>query len=297
MRKPRLLMLDNLLTPLNQGICKYENLEKDLHDAKSTNHIYGIFILGFSEFEYSIRITLEYFLKHFPDKLKLADRNVMLEDELIIQPNYLRNIIDQYLSSLLYSNIEDYMIKVCNILCIEIVDENIIKELNEKSATRNILIHNNLLTNIKYLEKSGDYARVKSVGEFVTVEKDYVYSQLQLLRDITQGLVSKLGDKYNKYTRVNAQKELWGYIFTSDVMKFDDYWDVDEKEDSIYRKECEFEKSLSSSEKLFLGIWQREFSGYSKLLNEGALIGTLSSDGQKKFLYLISTLNELKLFQ
>ena len=75
--------------------------------------------------------------------------------------------------------------------------------------------------------------------------------------------------KYGGYTKIAALRRLWDYLFDSPLMKFDDYWGVNEERDKVtHLKKPDYEGQLSSSEKVFLGVWRAHFNSDTEHLSE-----------------------------
>jgi len=71
-------------------------------------------------------------------------------------------------------------------------------------------------------------------------------------------------------------------------MKFDDYWDADQKNDRIMQsKDWEGKFGISGSEKSMLDIWRSHFNGYSPGV-EPITMFKFDSGNQAKVLYLLS---------
>jgi hypothetical protein len=74
---------------------------------------------------------------------------------------------------------------------------------------------------------------------------------------------AKLAEKYSKYTRVRALKELWNFMFFNpEFVPFEDFWEIDDDEDVVRMKENSAKQScLSHSEETFLAIWREVLVG------------------------------------
>lgn len=70
--------------------------------------------------------------------------------------------IDLRVNKLLYDNLKNIIKKVSQIFSIEgWISEEQIARLAEIKESRNLLLHNNLITNIFYIEKAGDFRRTE----------------------------------------------------------------------------------------------------------------------------------------
>ena len=118
----------------------------------------------------------------------------------------------------------------------------------------------------------------------------YLYTQQQEWSKAAEAY-----EKYKEYTRIAAFHKLWDYLFSSPIMRFDDYWTIDiEKDEFSSLKVSPMEKSLSSSEQAFLAIWRMHFNNWNTPRNIASMYG-LDSENQKKMLWFLATLRDFNL--
>ncbi len=176
----------------------------------------------------------------------------------------LNKSIENYIISLSYKSYREYFDVFIEQLSLEWKDyyEDIGKYIQEIKATRNLLLHNNLIVNEQYLESAGIEKRAKPEGDKLSVQYDYVLFSIKLIIKFEKLLKNKISEKYKEYTKINANKRLWEFLFKSPVMPFDDYWEYDEKSDHIIAfKKGKHEGALSGSETALLGLWRTHFAG------------------------------------
>jgi hypothetical protein len=133
------------------------------------------------------------------------------------------------------------------------------KTLRGKKARRNSLIHNNLKVDLKYIRMAG--ADTRNKGKYMRVKQSYVMETITSTLEILEKLEAELKIKYSSYTILNCVKEVWGYLFGSAIMKFDDYLGVNE--DMLFIKPegiKKYYKSLSSSERTLLFYFLQNYS-------------------------------------
>jgi hypothetical protein len=51
--------------------------------------------------------------------------------------------------------------------------------------------------------------------------------------EVSKDLYIKLNNKYNKYNKIKAMKEIWNNIFHTPILKFDDFWEYDEEKGKL----------------------------------------------------------------
>lgn len=259
----------------------------------------GFFVLSVASIETMIMDILRYCLRCIPYKLRQQTFNVG-KDDLLYRPRTLIELeIDKELISISYDNIEGILEYFCNILSIDkAVFSSVIEEqLREIKASRNLLLHNNLVVNKTYIEKAGTLKRKDSVGDKLEIDTAYLVSTLELFGTICNIIENAITTKYKSYTRVASIKSLWQYLFSSPVMVFEDYWQIDLAKDKVvsYKgSKYEDEDLLSNSEMMFLGVWRSHFHGRAINLDRFSMY-SLDKTYQEKMLFFLSILDDLRL--
>ena len=76
-------------------------------------------------------------------------------------------------------------------------------------------------------------------------------------------LTSEINNTFSSYQHLSVIEKteiLWKDCFSSPILQFKDYWDIDNERDLITGiKHPEIESSISSSEKVLLSIWRHQF--------------------------------------
>ena len=262
MKKPILLTKYDLVVPIKQALDRLEKIRqrKAVNDDKII--LEGLFVLAVASFENSLNDTLKVLLTHIPEKLDSKLDNISKED--LIEGDPLQKAIQNKVNSISYKNLReiiDYFIKTTSINDNSISDVQF-EKLQEIKATRNLLLHNNLKINNIYNETSGPLRRSGRENR-LEIDQNYLYLSIVTLKDILQAFSSELVEKYNNYTRVNAVKNLWTFMFNTPVLVFENEWEIDYENDFVksYRHEQSNRSSLSGGEEFLFSIWLSHFNG------------------------------------
>jgi len=263
MIKPILLQKKELIKPIKQAQERIEKIRLLKIDNTDSIILEGLFTLGVSSFENSIIDTLRIILKNIPEKLDI--KNESISKEHLINGNPLELAIEKKINAISYKNLPDILNYFSLIMGLpkNIIPKDELDTLIEIKATRNLLMHNNLRTNSFYLETAGVKKREDILDKRLTISQDYLYNSIIAMRSILNVFKIQIEQKYLKYTRVHAIKELFKYIFQTPIMKFDNEFEVDIDGDYTFvsEKGKSRNKGLSSSERLFYDIWVAHLSG------------------------------------
>ena len=172
------------------------------------------------------------------------------------------------------------------------VEQNLLLEVK---ASRNLLIHNNLKVNQIYKETAGVNIRNPNNHGRLEITQEYLFQSLVIMRNMLQNFRNEILNKYNDYTRIRALKNLYDYIFKTNVLNFDQDFDVDIEADTVSSLKITTSRlnSLSSGERIFLDIWLAHTHGKHFEFTEG-LFFRLDGRNIKKMAYLIENLELLK---
>jgi hypothetical protein len=256
---PNLLIVKKLIAPIDLSMKKLQEISTHIVDLKNEVMTHGLFVMAVSSMEVMISDVLEYFLRSFP--MKLPSNEFKFEKDIFFE-NYftlLRKAAEAHITGLSYKSFEDYFKKALEHFSIEWDDffETLGNGIKEIRATRNLLLHNNLIVNDQYLNTAGPQSRASDRGSRLKVDKPYLKKTVDILLKFEEQFRVKLSDKYNEYTKINANKRLWSFLFKSPVMPYDDFWNYDDKTDHIYAlKKGKYENDLSYSETLILSLWR-----------------------------------------
>lgn len=293
MKTPILLTKKALLEPINQALERIEKILQRKASHVDSIILEGLFVLAVASFENSLNDTLRVFLKHIPNKLDIKTETVTKED--LIEGNALEKAIDKKIHGVSYKNLKEiiqYFIDTTDIDKGTTFTTHFDK-LQEIKATRNLLLHNNLRINSIYNESAGPLRR--SSNDQLEITQDYLFESITAIKDVLNELSLKLTEKYKGYTRVNAVKSLWEFIFKTPMMKFEDEWVVDKERDVVlyHNEEKSRRGGLSTSELLFFNIWLSHFKGEDVKMTSFDLY-RLDSRNIKKLAYFFTVIDTIK---
>lgn len=287
---PNLLIVKKLTTPIDLSLKKLQEISDYADDIKGELLVHGLFVLAISSLEVMVSDVLLYFLRSFPQKLP---SNEFKFEKGVFFDNYFKlfkKVAESHINNLSYKSFEDYFQKALEYLSIEWPDlfETMGAQIKEVRATRNLLLHNNLVVNDQYLDSAGPKLREARRGCTLKVDVPYLKDTVALLLEFETQFKMRLTNKYKEYTKINANKGLWDFLFKSPVMPYDDFWEYDERSDRIYAmKEGRYEGCLSNSETLLLSLWRAHFHGTSKHMTRFNMYH-FDSSYQEKVLYFLS---------
>lgn len=294
MNRPILLQKNKLVKPIEQALERIEKIRQRKMNNADSIILEGLFALGVSSFENSLSDTLRILFSHIPEKLDIKTEQISKKQ--LIDGNPLDQAIENKVNSIGYKNLPDILMYFTKITGI---DENIVSEvelnsLTEIKATRNLLIHNNLILNSFYIGSAGPNKRRSqgSNGRLI-IDQEYLYQSLVTMRGILRKFRDALLEKYVDYTRVNAIKKLFDFIFQTPIMSFDNEFDVDLESDRIrnLKPETSRKEGLATSERLYYDIWVAHSHGNGFEFDRG-LFHKISN--REKLGYFISQIDILK---
>ncbi len=170
--------------------------------------------------------------------------------------------------------------------------ESIIK-LEEISLYRNALIHNGGKATIEINERVKYFKPQR--GENLRFDPELIRSFIKEYVKFFQYLNREINNTFSSYQNISVIERieiLWKDCFSSPILQFKDYWDIDNERDLITGiKYPEIESNISSSEKVLLSIWRHQFDDSIK--TEGFL---LCSVNYHKIYELYKGLDNLKFY-
>lgn len=292
MDKPILLLKAELTKPISQALERIERIWQRKENSDDSIILEGLFALAVSSFENSILDTLRILLSSIPDKLDVKAENISKKE--LIDGNPLNQAIENKVASIGYKSLQDVIAFFTNTagLSRDSITDNELNELLEIKATRNLLIHNNLIENDFYRQTAGPNRRSTNYDKKLSIDKEYLHKSLVAVRGVLQKFVTELSEKYVEYTKVRAVKELFKYIFKTPVMVFENEFEIDETKDVIsFRKESSRKKSLSSTERFFYDVWISHTHGDRFEFKSGQFFSISDKD---KFSFFIKNIDLLK---
>ena len=159
MDRPILLTCKNLTKPIIQALDRIEKIRQRKVENSDSIILEGLFVLAVSSFEHSILDTLKIYFTFIPEKLDIKTENVLKEDLINGEP--LAQAIENKINAVGYNNISDILSYFINITSISsnFLTIDGVNKLLEIKATRNLLIHNNLIVNSLYKDTAGPNIR------------------------------------------------------------------------------------------------------------------------------------------
>ncbi len=278
---PNLLIATNLIKPIDissKYLCKAKNSLR--HDTEQIL-VHGAFVLSVASMEVRVTDALRYYLINFPQNLPTTFK--FEKDEFF--ENYfglLERRIDNYIHALAYESFESYFKKFLTHLSIEWNDfqDSFGKDLQEIKSKRNLLLHNGKAVHGNRSVQS-------------EINYDYVIGSIDKIINFEEELKSRINEKYKEYTKINANKKLWKFMFESPVMTYDDYWHYDEINDHIHAlKKSKYEDGLSGSEKILLGLWRNQFTYGDGTRMKNFTMKLLDKAVREKTLFFLSIAGE-----
>lgn len=286
--RPNLLIVSNLTHSAEHtraALSELASRTQKFGDDPVVNQ--GLFVLAVSYVESMLNDTLKYYLSVFPQKLNRQSLNATMEDLLSNQFDLVEAQIEKFLHSLAYKPIHEIVTYFCQALSLDADADRLVRPLREIKATRNILLHNRLVTNSVYVEQAGEFRRTSELRQKLSVDAAYLSSSIATMAQFVDELIRLMREKYRTYTKAQAIKRLWAFTFDSPILPFGDFWDVDKERDRIYSRENPHENRLSYSEKAFLNVWRVHFSGRT-CGHAPFTMHAFDEHNQAKLLYLLS---------
>ncbi len=265
---------DDLLNIVNRFLVKLEEIEQKLGNDFLINQ--GLFIMITAYFEDAIRELMRIVLVAFPEKLtkdsytisreqicEVADKghSIIINNELyFLFKDGVRSQLEKLLKILFNKEYRNEK-KIGNKKSISKEEKESIIKLEEISLYRNALIHNagrvsvEINERVKYFKpQNGTDLKFdsKSIKLFI---QEYVKFFQHISNEIKNTFSS-----YQHLSVIERTENLWGDCFSSSMLQFKDYWNIDYERDLITGiKYPESERSISSSEKVLLSIWRHQF--------------------------------------
>jgi len=299
---PCLLTIYELIFPVNVAISSVEkNISELENDNLGKGAIKGLFVLGLSNFEILLNDILNRFLSFYPQKLvqikddnktKKENADYSIPKEKLFSGEILNTFIKTRLDKLFYADIEKILTSFNEILNVKLdIDQADYDKIIEMKETRNILLHNNLVVNEKYLLKTKGFQRATEINTQIPIDKDYALTSLQLIIKTIKKIEKEILKKYGNYTLLKMFDRLWKYTFDPHIV-MTDYYIINTDKD-IYDGPLKKGKyDISSSETLFLQIWTAQRFGTG--IDDFSLVH-LSPDNSRKIAFLTEVFGNLRL--
>jgi hypothetical protein len=288
---PTLLIVSRLTQPFRQASEVLANLARDLDPSCPESLVHGALVMAVAAVEVALSDSLKYYLENFPAKLSEEQLRKAAEALPTNMAEQIESSAMKRVVTLSYKSFPEFLEEYEKLISVNISGSagEIVAEMQEIKATRNLLLHNGLKMNELYREQAGSNKRQASglAGRLI-VNHSYVVSAIAVASRLVDSVVATLLKKYGAYTKVAAHRRLWDYLFASPIMPYDDFWVVDEAADKIVAlKTGTHESSLSSTELLFLGLWRAHFNGSGEYLARLSMKG-FDRQHLRKFHFVLS---------
>lgn len=304
--KRRKLYSDDLLIIADSFLGKLEEIEKKLGNDFLINQ--GLFLMITAHFEDSIRELMKIVLVALPEKLTKDTCTISREQICAVADNGHSVIIDNELYFLFKDGVRTQLEKLLKILFNkEYKNENkssnknsfskeekeSIIRLEEISLYRNALIHNGGKISIEIHERVRYYK--PQTEKDLRFDSELIRLFINEYRKFFQYLIVEIKNTFSSYQHLSVIQKteiLWKDCFSSPILQFKDYWEIDNERDLITGiKYPKIENSISSSEKVLLSIWRHQYDDSIK--TEGFL---LCSVDYHKIYKLYKGLDNLKFY-
>ncbi|MFH0801428.1 MAG: hypothetical protein V2A78_03455 [bacterium] len=261
MKKPVLIVKDNLLMPIFAMEGRTSEIQKEMDCASSSPVVLnGLFLMLVSYFESMRKEVLQYYLKYEPDRIPTKktieiDKNILIENEGF---RLIECLVSEYINRMPNWQFIQIFYEV-----LKIKKPEIEQSIDEIKKRRNELIHDNMQVDFK-----------QSTVLHKSIDSDYLAHALGEYNQYLAYLRTEISRVYNKCTKVNALKSLWHFIFRTPLCaNFEDYWHIDSEQDCLVGcKTPEYEVNLSHSEKFMIDIWRSQVrTGNVGFLNMASL--------------------------
>ncbi len=297
LRPPRLLILGSLLQPSLRAQNALEEIREKLPSTASESiELRGFFVLMISAVETMLTDTYTYYLRSFPESFDFKDAKFSKDD--ILSANLALDLIELQVEkdaiSQSYGSFPELLRSVMKTIGITEppLDSELIDRIVEIKETRNLLLHNNLQVNRRYVARAGRFRRTEHDSGTLPLAQKYVSEACENLTRFVKDLEARMNAAYGSYTKLAALRRLWDYLFNSPIMKFDDFWVTDSEKDKVWAlKVNPLEKQLSSSEQAFLGVWRTHFNRWEHSSRDAtSIMYSLDSHHKRKMLWFLATL-------
>ena len=262
---------DDLLNITKTFQSKLEEIEKSLGSNILINQ--GLFLMITAYFEESIRELMRIVLVVFPEKLTNESCTISREQICAIADKGHSVIIDNELYLLFKGGVRTQLERLLKILFNKEYrknrdDENAISEketiikLEEISLYRNALIHNGGKISKEINQKTKYFRPANAEGDlrFDSNLISLFIKEYSRFFAYLEDCINNTFSSYQHLSRIERIKELWKDSFSSPILRFEDYWEVDNDRDLITNiKFPKFEDCISNSEKILLSIWRHQF--------------------------------------
>lgn len=267
--KRKIIYSDDLMNITKAFQIKLDEIEKSLGNNMLINQ--GLFVMITAYFENSIRELMRIVLVAYPEKLIKDSCTISREQICAVADDGYSVIIDNELYFLFKDGVRTQLERLLKTLfnkersgrnAISEKEKEAIIKLEEISLYRNALIHNGGKVSTEINERV-KYFKPTNRGSDLRFDSNLIHLFIKEYSDFFAYLENCINNTFGSYqhsSRIERVKKLWEKCFPSPMLRFEDYWDVDNERDIITDiKFPDFEDCISSSEKVLLSIWRHQF--------------------------------------
>ena len=198
---------------------------------------------------------------------RLTGKNIKLD--LLSKAGSVGKIVEELvlkeLNELSYNRFGLFVEDVVNLFNKNVeVDRNLLAELSEVKATRDVYVHAGGKINSIYLSKAGDKARSRVVGNELNLGEDYIRNIEVIFDQFISELEKIVPQKFFESGRATTFKAMWEATCLAKIVPFDKGWFL-EGRDMVRPKDEVVEWRWSDSERpllnFFLGIYSEDYPG------------------------------------
>ncbi len=295
---PDLTTIYEIERPLIIASNSLENIMKEI-ESSTPNALKGLFVMGVSQFEVMLSDLLKRIVLLHDDSLSALygknEKTDKIKYEVSIESlksgDITSSIIENKIDKLSFDNVETIIKRLIEVLKFDPkINIDTIVEIKE---TRNSLLHNNLVVNNFYLNKTKDIKRANKKGEKLSLDKDYVKESIEYIISVVDKFRNSIIRKYSEFTIIELIKRLWDFTFERSGIPtlIEDFWTLNYEKDIIDGPVKPPKEYFASSEKLFFEVWKTQRAGGS--ISEFAMVN-LDTNNINKLSFLIEVFGELR---
>lgn len=282
-----LLILDEALEPTNGALAVLSDIQTEvqMHGGSSVA-LGGLLVLAVSQVEIALIDSLRYILRRNPWRMEFSELRVTRDEALSTElaRELLESHAEQLVRDWAYGSKDHLLQRFISVA--ELPSSGFSEWASRLCALRN---RRNELVHQKPRQRG-------SHGPRIWVDVQELGTCLADTKSLLTSVADSLRTRYAGYTRVAALRRLWSYLFDSPIMRFDDFWHVDEETDKVFAiKTNPLVDQLSTSERVLLGLWRAEFAGDASLLRHFSM-KSLDADRRRDLVTLIAALREIWLY-
>lgn len=255
--------LDKLFNYFNRKICDIWDFYSSY---SSENEKYRNFVKGtalsslYSALEILLNDAGIRFLVSYPCHINSKKTN---DFEIISENISVSTIIKQFaektINELSYKDFKTYINGIYDIFGEKMYSKNdIIDNLTEGKASRDVFIHNDSKINDLYIRRAGTHARYDEVGRNMEISNDYLKNIKIDIEKLSNDFKNNCLMKYKNDTKENIFKEMWELSYLNNIVPFEKAWRLTNGHLSFNDN---FSYGFSSSEKALYRFFKYIFHG------------------------------------